>query len=136
MENEEKKECDAIDREYLKEVQLYRHKSSDLFEKQLVYISGGAIVICLGLLQAEKSIVSDSNFCPFILGLASFIVTLLLNLVSHRSSISSMDAEIEGKVKKSENWDCVTRVVNYASICTVILGLVSIFVTVVKMDIS
>lgn len=117
---------------YHEDIRVYRQKSSDLFERQLVYISGGAIAICLGLLQAEHSIISEQNRLPFQFALGSFIATLLLNLVSHKTSIKSLDLELDSKVKESEKWDKATDILNYLSMATIVVGLISIFITVSK----
>ena len=129
-----KKKRDKALAEYHTEIKVYRQKASDLFERQLVYISGGAIALCLGLLQSEDSYIYEGNMLAFKWALGGFIFTLLLNLFSHQTSIKSMDSELDGADLKSQNWDKATGYINYASMVSLLIGLTSIFITVIQIQ--
>jgi len=121
-------------KERAQEIKQYRQKSSDLFERQLVYIAGGAIAVCLGLLQAENSIISSRNIIAFQWALGGFIATLLINLFSHQTSVKSMDLELDKEDCKSDVWNEATKWLNRLSAISLIIGLVSIFITVVQIQ--
>jgi len=129
-----KKKNKKVLEQYHHGIRTYREKASDLFERQLVYISGGAIALCLGLLQSEDTYIYEGNMLAFKWALGGFIFTLLLNLVSHQTSIKSMDSELDGEDCKSQNWDKATSYINYASMLTLVIGLVSIFITVIQIQ--
>jgi hypothetical protein len=111
-----------------------RKTSWSMFEKQLVYISGGAIALCIALLQAEQPIIAPNNISWFTCALGCFCLALLVNLISHRTSIYVTDLELRKEQNKSDYWDKITDCLNTLSIGFVIFGLVSIFITVLKIE--
>jgi hypothetical protein len=118
--------------EFEKEIREYRRESSNYFERQIVYISGGAIALCIGILQAENTIISHYNMSAFLLALVSFSTTLLLNLMSHLTSIKTMDLALEEKEEASDKWNTITNWINRVSIASLALGLISIVITVIQ----
>lgn len=60
------------------------HKSQDTFEKQLSYISAGALALSVGFIKDIVHPIKDSTYKWMLLaGWGLLISTLLLNLVSH-----------------------------------------------------
>lgn len=60
------------------------HKSQDTFEKQLSYISAGALALSVGFIKDIVHPIKDSSYKFMLLvGWSLLIFTLLLNLVSH-----------------------------------------------------
>jgi|GEM_PF-2323236 len=69
---------------YGQELKELFHKSQDTFEKQLSYISAGALALSVGFIKDIVHPIKDSNHKWILLaGWGLLISTLLLNLVSH-----------------------------------------------------
>ena len=127
---------------YLSSTEENRDKSQDDFEKYINLLASGGVVISLTILEK----VTDKNLTIkciwiFFLGVLCFIVTLLLNLISHRKSIevanyilseiSYDDIEKLGsddfnfKINKKNR---VIETLNDISIWTLIGGVILIFI--------
>ncbi len=71
-------------RTYGQELKELFHKSQDTFEKQLSYISAGALALSVGFIKDIVTPIKASSFKWMLLaGWGLLISTLLLNLVSH-----------------------------------------------------
>jgi len=69
---------------YGQELKELFHKSQDTFEKQLSYISAGALALSVGFIKDIVHPIKDSSYKWMLLaGWGLLIFTLLLNLVSH-----------------------------------------------------
>lgn len=118
--------CNKEDEEYNKE-RIHHifelRKESDLqFDKQLRYISAGAIALSVTLISSIRDI---SLNWMLIFAWILLIVTLLLNLISHKVAVRALDYEI---VHRSDNdvnnkSDKLTSVLNVSSIITLVAGL-------------
>lgn len=71
-------------RTYGQELKELFHKSQDTFEKQLSYISAGALALSVGFIKDIVIPIKTSSFKWMLLaGWGLLILTLLLNLISH-----------------------------------------------------
>jgi len=124
---------------YREELIMLLHKSQDSFEKQLSYISAGSLALSMGFI---KDVVGDIELtdCTWLLDVGWILLaaTLLINCISHfiAAKMHNMTvAEINeakydpGLVVKR------TRIIsrfNFWTIVTMILGIVSIIIFVIK----
>ena len=70
------------------ELKTLFHKSQDTFEKQLSYISAGALALSVGFIKDIVSPIKSSSYkWMLITGWGLLIFTLLLNLVSHMLAV-------------------------------------------------
>lgn len=76
-------ECAQV-KEFGMELKELFHKSQDTFEKQLSFISAGALALSVGFIKdIVHPIKTSTNKWMLLLGWGLLILTLLLNLVSH-----------------------------------------------------
>ncbi|KOH46969.1 hypothetical protein [Sunxiuqinia dokdonensis] len=108
-------------------------RSNEIFEKQLSYISVGAIAVSMAFVKDITGDVATTNHkALLIVGWGLLVLTLLVNLCSHiwaknkhNRTISEIDA---GKYSRSS---AVRRLkyidwVNFATVVTLVLGIISI----------
>ena len=109
---------------YSDKVQKDRDYSSDLFDKQLVYLSAGALVLTIGFVKDLVVITDETNTILLIISWISFTLSLIAMLLSHRSSVYSMDYELDGESEKSDDWDLITKILNWVSTLSLITGII------------
>lgn len=102
-----------------------RAEAERQFDKQVIYLSGGALVFSMGfvkdLVGANK--LPDCNWM-LILSWICFATSLVVNLFSYLSSRQAIDKELIGENKKSKVYDLITKFLNIISIGGLLAGLV------------
>jgi len=98
--------------------------SHQLYEKQLTYVSGGAIALSVGILQTNMEFVKNDNSMQFSFAVGCFAACLIANLFSHVSSVSSHRYEIEKSKCLSDWFDYLTRGLNAISVLTLVVGVI------------
>lgn len=99
-----------------------RKESELLFDKQIRYISAGAIALSVTLISS----ISDIKLNWLLLvGWILLIATLLFNLLSYKTSSRSVDYDIIHKPEKSSDnvYTFITCLLNWLSIVTLVAGL-------------
>jgi hypothetical protein len=109
-------------------IQEIRDYSEQQFDKLIVYLNSGALVLTIGFVKDIVKITEETDTKLLVYAWSSFVVSLVLILLSHRSSIISMNFEIKKKEKTSDGFDVVTYILNWASFIVFILG-ISLFIT-------
>ena len=109
-------------------VQEIRDYSEEQFDKLIVYLNSGALVLTIGFVKDIVNITKETDTKLLIFSWSSFAISLSLILLSHRSSIIAMNYEIKKKKKTSDCFDIVTYVLNWASFVIFIIG-ISLFIT-------
>lgn len=118
--NKEKQEYDHRTKLLLE----MRNEAERQFDKQIVYLSAGALVFSVGFVKdiigehaipIDKWLLISSWFC--------FAISLLANLFSYLSSRKSADNEIEAKGKSSKVYNSITKLLNWLSIIGLMVGL-------------
>lgn len=108
-------------------------RSNEIFEKQLAYISAGAIGVSMAFVKDVTGDLEDSRFkLLLVVGWLLLVITLLVNLASHiwaKNKHNKTIAEIDGgnysranALKRLEQIDQI----NSLTIATLILGIISI----------
>ena len=106
-----------------------RAEAERQFDKQIVYLSGGALVFSIGFV---KDIIGVNKLpvCKWLL-IASwvcFAVSLIVNLFSYLSSRKAIDKELLEEEKKSNLYNYLTKNLNWLSISGLLLGLILLIV--------
>lgn len=115
---------------YRDEMNIVFHKSQDIFEQQLSFISSGALALSIGFI---KDIVSDFYHSAYkgLLGWGwgLLVLTLLANLVSHLVASKNANKAI-GEINNNDyDPERIERrnkrvvYINYASVLTMIIGI-------------
>jgi len=143
-EKETKEEKQEVDLSYLssfeQEMVTIFSKSQDSFEKQLSFISSGALVLSVGFMKdIIPNAISESK-CKTLLGIGwiLLIATLLLNLISHMVAARYANKTIsEIRKKKYKRKRIINRnkriiKINWASIGTMIAGIILITTYIIK----
>ena len=104
MSTKDKKSDDSSE-EYLREIRKMRDYAAERFDRLMVYLSSGGLVLSIGFIKDIVDINKVDNLTPLIWSWVLFIASLLLILVSHRTSHVAMDKELKGESNKSDAWD-------------------------------
>ncbi|MCR5549911.1 MAG: hypothetical protein K6F40_03100 [Bacteroidales bacterium] len=99
-----------------------RKESELLFDKQLRYISSGAIALSVTLIASNREI--ELNWM-LLTAWILLIVTLLLNMVSYKVAVKALDFDAVEHPEYSEDNKCNawTEGLNWTSLGTLALGL-------------
>lgn len=130
-----KKKHDPEDEETRKWKDLVRKDrdySAEQFDKQIVYISSGALVLTIGFVEKIVTITDATETDILIMSWILFVTSLMSILISHKTSIYAMDAELDGKDKRSENWDSFTELLNWLSVAALFTGIILFILFVIN----
>jgi hypothetical protein len=109
-----------------------RDYSEEQFDRLIIYLSTGALVITIGfvkdILDLTKAI--DKSF--LIKSWVCYILAILLMLLSHRVSVISMNYELKDQEKVSDRWDILTKILNWASFLSLIIGIILFLLFLIK----
>lgn len=99
-----------------------RKESELLFDKQIRYISAGAIALSVTLISSIREI--ELN-CMLLTAWIFLIATLLVNLISYKTTSRSVDYDIihEPESTSDNIFTKLTRLLNWISIITLVAGL-------------
>ena len=121
-------------RDWIKRIHDYRNEASSQFNKQLVYLCGGGLILTIGF---AKDIVNFSTatfkwllICTWLF----FTLSLLLNLVSHKSTMKAMDLELNHNCDESDKQDIITNRLDMGALISLIFAIL-VFVFFVSLNI-
>ncbi|WP_338224614.1 hypothetical protein [Algoriphagus confluentis] len=101
-----------------------RRYSGREFDRLIVILSGGGLTLSLSFIEKLTGEIDQISKCFLLLTWISFTVSLLLILISHLTSMKSIDLEILGKVEKSDKLDRITNTLNLISLGFLILAII------------
>jgi len=108
-----------------KQLMDLRAESERQFDKQIIYLSGGALIFSIGFV---KDIIGANKTaeCKFILVISwiCFAVSLIVNIFSYLSSKKAIDSDIIGEESKSQSYNFVTKTLNLIALGSLLVGLV------------
>jgi predicted proteasome-type protease len=116
----------------IKEIRMY---SIEQFDKLMVLLSSGGLVLTVGFVKDIVKLNEADHISLLIISWIFFIFTLLSNLISHLISIKSMDLELDGRSKESNDQDKKINCLNYTSLILLILGITG-FIVFVSLNIK
>jgi len=123
-------------KDFSKSLESIINKSTDDFEKQLSFISAGALALSITFMDKLVVNLSQSS-CRWLLvtGWALLAFTLILNLISHlisahlhNKTLKEIQENDDSYYAKAHKRNKRISFVNYISIITLILGLFSIII--------
>ena len=117
---------------YKEGVRRDRDYSSDQFDKQLIYLSAGGLVLTVGFVKDMVDITNETNTTLLIISWSCFALSLIAMLLSHRTSVYTMDYELDNEQKKSDNWDSITKFFNFVSALSLIMGVILFIIFISK----
>lgn len=118
--------------DYKKEIVRGRKYAIEQFDKLMVFLSSGAIVLSIGFINNAIDLRMSDARAVLILSWISFIISLIFILISHQTSLTAMDKELGGKLESSDKYDKVTKILNWLSVISLFigLGLLIIFISI------
>lgn len=106
-----------------------RAEAERQFDKQIIYLSGGALVFSIGFV---KDIIGVGKLpvCKWLLIISwiCFASSLIINLFSYLSSRQAIDKELLGDEKKSNVYNLLTKILNWSSIFGLLFGLILLII--------
>ena len=124
MSKKEKKERNDI----LLEMRDYAQEE---FDKLIVYLNSGALVLTIGFVKDITKITEQTNTTFLIFSWSCFVLSLLTILLSHKTAILSTDYELKEKETTSDRFDTCTSILNWTSFLALMIGIILfiIFIT-------
>lgn len=121
---------DDDDKEYRKILYETRKYSGEQFDKLIVYLSSGALVLTVGFVENIIDLARATKLCLLYISWMCFCFSLLLILSSHLTSMAAIDKDIRREDKASSRYNMATHILNWASIIILLLGIVFFIVFV------
>jgi hypothetical protein len=117
------KEEPKIDKEWQDKIEKIRDYSEKEFDRLIVYLSSGALILTIGFVKNIISISECTDTTLLKLSWICFAFSLLFMLTSHKVSIHSMNLELKGKEEKSDICDIWTNILNWGSYILLFIGI-------------
>ena len=121
-------------KDWINRIHDYRREASSQFNTQLVYLSSGGLILTVGF---AKDIV-DFSIAKYkwllVITWLFFTLSLLLNLISHKSTMKSMDLELDNKCDESDRQDFITNRLDKGALFLLIFAIL-IFVIFISLNI-
>jgi hypothetical protein len=119
--------------DYLLTVRKMRDYAQEEFDKLIVYLSSGGLVLTVGFVK-DLVFLSEAGWKTLlILSWSGFIISLILILLSHRSAIKSSTLELDGKENESDEQDQKTERLNLISFVALIIAVI-VFVLFISIN--
>ncbi len=134
MEESEAKVNDQEEKEWENRIHEYRKDAVSQFNKQLIYLSSGGLILTIGFIKDIVSLSTSKYNFFLVLTWLFFTLSLLLNLISYKSTMKSMDLELDGKGDESNKQDLITNRLDNGSLYSLISA-VLIFVIFLSINI-
>lgn len=124
MKEEEKEYLDLLNKVYF--------ESSTQFDKQLLFVASGALGLSLAFIKDIVVLSKATNKELLLLSWISFGLVILINVISHYTSLKAINYKIENIYKKkdrfSQSFNSVTKYFNIMMIVFLASGLVLLIV--------
>lgn len=101
-----------------------RKYSGREFDRLIVILSGGGLTLSLGFIEKIEGDILAAEKSFLLLTWVSFTASLILILISHLTSMKSIDLEILGEDVRSDKFDWVTNTLNLVSLAFLFLAIV------------
>jgi hypothetical protein len=101
-----------------------RKYSGREFDRLIVILSGGGLTLSLGFIEKIEGGILATEKCTLLLTWISFTASLILILISHLTSMKSIDLEILGENLRSDKFDWITNTLNLVSLAFLFLAIV------------
>jgi UDP-N-acetylmuramyl pentapeptide phosphotransferase/UDP-N-acetylglucosamine-1-phosphate transferase len=108
----------------LKESDDILNYSQQQFDKLIVYLSSGALILTIGFVKDIVKITPQTDTRTLIWSWVLLAASLITNLFSHRTSYYSIYFDLKKKNKVSNFNDIVTEILNWLSFISLIAVIV------------
>jgi len=122
-------------KDYLKILYETRKYAGEQYDKLIVYLSSGALVLTVGFIENVVDLSKINDLFLLYSSWICFSTSLIIILISHRTSLLSIDLQIKGKEETSDLWNAMTNILNWLSVIALVIGIVS-FIIFVSMAFS
>ncbi|RXM42762.1 hypothetical protein [Flavobacterium sp. YO64] len=120
------------DKEYLDLLNKVYFESSTQFDKQLLFVASGALGLSLAFIKDIVVLSKATNKELLLLSWISFGLVILINVISHYTSLKAINYKIENINKKkdrfSQSFNSLTKYFNVMMIVFLASGLVLLIV--------
>ena len=114
-------------KEYLDLLNKFYLESSSQFDKQLLFVASGALGLSLAFIKDIVVLSKATNKALLLLSWISFGLVILINVISHYTSLKAINYKIENINKRndklSKKFNSVTKYFNVMMIVFLALGL-------------
>ena len=111
-----------------------RDYAQEEFDKLIVYLNSGALILTIGFVKYITKITEETDTTLLIWSWSSFVCSLLLILLSHKTAILSTDFELKDKETISDRFDTATSLLNWISFIILMIGII-LFITFITKNI-
>lgn len=118
------------DKDYLKILYETRKYAGEQYDKLIVYLSSGALVFTVGFIENVVDLSKINDLFLLYSSWICFSTALIIILISHRTSLLSIDLEIKGNKKTSDSWNAMTDILNWLSMIALVIGIISFIIFV------
>lgn len=130
-------ERDKERREYLAErgaMVEFKMRSSDLYDRSALVISGVALVLSMIFLRCAASPLLFAGWAMLAVGILALLASQLTSQHACQKAADWMDRKYNGQVSEPEQnkWGCVTSVLNWISLVAIALGVLLVVVFVIQ----
>jgi len=129
------KKLSFTEKEYLTILYETRRYAGEQYDKLIVYLSGGALTLTVGFIEKIVDLSKIKDLSLLYRSWICFSASLIIILISHRTSLLSIDLGIKGKEKPSDVWNIITDILNWISMIALVIGIIS-FILFVSMAFS
>lgn len=109
---------------YLDEIAKARAYSEETFDKLIVYLSSGGLVLTVGFVKDIIKLSDASNKILLYLTWIGFVLALLSNLLSQKTSKITMDSILMGNEQKEKSFTRITEFCNWSSLILFIVSII------------
>ncbi len=124
------KKISIADKDYLKILYETRKYAGEQYDKLIVYLSSGALVLTVGFIGNVVDLSKINDLFLLYSSWICFSTSLIIILISHRTSLLSIDLQIKGKEKISDLWSTMTDILNWLSMIALVIGIISFIIFV------
>ena len=119
-------------RDWINHLEEIRQDNVRQFDKQIVYLSGGGLVLSIGFVKDIIGVdtIPDLKYL-LIVSWISFTLSLIANLFAFKTASASINNAMVFDEKLMKIYDKVTSFLNWTSIIALICGLISFIIFVV-----
>lgn len=120
------------ERDYQDKIYKTRDYAAEQFDKLIVYLSSGALVLTIGFVKDIVKVTKQTNTTALKWSWGFFCASLFFILISHQTSMLSADKEVEEKFKFSKIMNYLTHGFNWFSIMALSAGIIAFIIFISK----
>jgi uncharacterized beta-barrel protein YwiB (DUF1934 family) len=115
-----------------KTIRKIRDYAEEQFDKLIVYLNSGALVLTVGFVKDIVKITDKTDTTLLKASWILFTTSLVIILISHKTSVIAMNYELKDNEKISNYWDILTQILNWSSLVVLVGGIISFLLFVSK----